>query len=569
MDPMCSLFGDESEPRSEKKKRRPSRPTSLDLRPRLPPEVEEGNVEYKLKLLNPSPSRFEHLVTQMKWRLQEGGGEAIYEIGVEDSGMMAGLTEDELKRSLYTLNRMAEKLGATTSILRERDIEGDEEIRKAAEVLVRKVPDDQQFLDLRLAVLGNVDAGKSTLLGVLTQGELDNGRGRARLNMFRHLHEIQSGRTSSIGHEILGFDSHGNVINYNENRTAAEICESASKLITFIDLAGHQKYLKTTIFGLTGYNPDYTMLVISANTGIVGMTKEHLGLALALKLPIFIVISKTDLCSAAVTERTLKQVERVLKSPGCNRIPLRIENEDDAITAAANFNTDRITPIFRISSVSGENLDLLRRFLNVLPPPHSGKEQEQLMQELTEYQVDEMYTVPGAGTVVGGTLYRGVAREGDSLLIGPNEAGSFLPVSVNTVHRNRAPCRVVKAGQTATLALGDVDRTVLRKGMVLLSPELQPVSCLEFEAEVLLLFHTTYICKGFQTTVHVGNVCQTAIIDEVEDGYITINQKRNMRFRFVKHPEYLREGTRLLFREGRTKGIGTVTKVFPYTPVDR
>jgi len=45
----------------------------------------------------------------MKWRLQEGGGEAIYEIGVEDSGMMAGLTEDELKRSLYTLNRMAEK----------------------------------------------------------------------------------------------------------------------------------------------------------------------------------------------------------------------------------------------------------------------------------------------------------------------------------------------------------------------------------------------------------------------------------------------------------------------------
>ena len=68
-----------------------------------------------------------------------------------------------------------------------------------------------QFIDLRLAVLGNVDAGKSTLLGVLTQGELDNGRGRARLNLFRHLHEIQSGRTSSISHEILGFNSKGEV----------------------------------------------------------------------------------------------------------------------------------------------------------------------------------------------------------------------------------------------------------------------------------------------------------------------------------------------------------------------
>lgn len=73
------------------------------------------------------------------------------------------------------------------------------------------MPMSSQFLDLRVAVLGNVDSGKSTLLGVLTQGELDNGRGRARLNLFRHLHEIQSGRTSSISFEILGFNSKGEV----------------------------------------------------------------------------------------------------------------------------------------------------------------------------------------------------------------------------------------------------------------------------------------------------------------------------------------------------------------------
>ena len=46
----------------------------------------------------------------MKWRLQEGEGEAIYEIGVEDSGMLAGLTGDELEASLSTLKRMAERL---------------------------------------------------------------------------------------------------------------------------------------------------------------------------------------------------------------------------------------------------------------------------------------------------------------------------------------------------------------------------------------------------------------------------------------------------------------------------
>ena len=61
-----------------------------------------------------------------------------------------------------------------------------------------------------------MDAGKSTFLGVLTQGLLDNGRGSARLNLFRHLHEVHSGRTSSISYDILGFDTNGQVIVANE-----------------------------------------------------------------------------------------------------------------------------------------------------------------------------------------------------------------------------------------------------------------------------------------------------------------------------------------------------------------
>lgn len=58
------------------------------------------------------------------------------------------------------------------------------------------------------------------------------------------------------------------VLNYSESRTVEEICENSTKLITFIDLCGHTKYLKTTIFGLTGYSPDLAMLVVSASTGI-------------------------------------------------------------------------------------------------------------------------------------------------------------------------------------------------------------------------------------------------------------------------------------------------------------
>ena len=59
--------------------------------------------------MNPSDHRFEHLVTQMKWRLQEGQGEALYEIGVEDNGVVAGLDEQELDASLTTLQNMAKR----------------------------------------------------------------------------------------------------------------------------------------------------------------------------------------------------------------------------------------------------------------------------------------------------------------------------------------------------------------------------------------------------------------------------------------------------------------------------
>ena len=69
----------------------------------------------------------------------------------------------------------------------------------------------RQLILYRCAVVGNVDAGKSTLLGVLTHGELDNGRGYARQKLFRHKHEAESGRTSSVGNDILGFDSAGQV----------------------------------------------------------------------------------------------------------------------------------------------------------------------------------------------------------------------------------------------------------------------------------------------------------------------------------------------------------------------
>jgi len=55
--------------------------------------------------------------------------------------------------------------------------------------------------------------------------------------------------------------------------------------------------------------------------------------------------------------------------------------------------------------------------------------------------------------------------------------------------------------------------------MVLTDPVQKPRSCLGFWADVFLLFHTTSISKRFQATVYIGNVIQTAVIEEMNKVY--------------------------------------------------
>uniref|UniRef100_A0A336L3T0 CSON003415 protein n=1 Tax=Culicoides sonorensis TaxID=179676 RepID=A0A336L3T0_CULSO len=531
----------------------------------LPPEPQLGNIEYKLKLINPGAQRLEHLVTQMKWRLREGAGEAIYEIGVSDNGQLYGLSENDMNTSLQTLTTMAQKLGASTTVLRRKSIAGR---RSVCEVLVRKVPEDQHNIELRVAVLGANDAGKSTLLGVLTQNEMDNGRGRARLNMFRHLHEIQTGRTSCISHETLGFDADGNVINYGggEMITAEEISDKSMKLVSFMDCAGYRRYMKTTVHALSGYLPNIACLVISAagvNKSLGNITEEHMQIIRALDMPFFCVITKVDLTSP---ELTIRELTLTLSSIGCRKVPYVIYNEDDVLTANARLS-ENVVPIFCVSNVTGVGLDLLSKFLFVLSPDTSNSEKERLEKEPILFHIDEIFKIAEIGPVCGGLLAKGVITENTKAKVGPLNDGSFHPIEIQTIHRNKAPCRIVKALQSASLSFADTENLPqIRNGMVIISDkddEDEPRGVYFFQATISVLHHKTTINAGFQCTVHINSIRQTAIIVGIMGSSgLSTGKSGSAVFRFVGHPEYVKPGMRILFREGSTKGIGTVTQVF-------
>lgn len=202
----------------------------------LPAEDDFGSSEYKLKLCDLDAEKLQKRATQMRFRVNEGAGEAFYYLGVADDGSPAGLNDAEFAESVGNLQRMAALIDCTCMTLDQQEIKKGKTV---AQFLVREAEASGTYVSLTLGVVGNVDAGKSTTIGTLTKGVLDDGRGRARLHVFNHKHEITTGRTSSIGHQILGYDAQGEVVNSKSERppTWQEIVAQSTKVRCAVEQA--------------------------------------------------------------------------------------------------------------------------------------------------------------------------------------------------------------------------------------------------------------------------------------------------------------------------------------------
>eukprot|EP00697_Spironema_sp_BW2_P010343 gnl/Spiro4/25526_TR12726_c0_g1_i1.p1 gnl/Spiro4/25526_TR12726_c0_g1~~gnl/Spiro4/25526_TR12726_c0_g1_i1.p1 ORF type:complete len:698 (+),score=126.70 gnl/Spiro4/25526_TR12726_c0_g1_i1:88-2094(+) len=524
----------------------------------LPREVEEGNVEYKRKLVNPTPLRLEHLITQMKWRLGEGHGECIYEIGVDDDGSPCGLSDEDLAASLATVRTMCASLSADMCVVQERPGRQG----KIVELLIRQ-HSKGALIDIRVAVIGNVDAGKSTMIGVLTTGRLDNGRGLVRAAVMNHKHEIETGRTSSISQQIIGFDSNGLSVNDRHCNlrllTWPEIVQESTKLVTFIDLAGHEKYISTTIHGLSSHTPDYSCIMIGSNAGVTKMTQEHMIVAVGLKVPMYIVVTKVDMCPPNILEETMALISTKLRQ--MRKTGFVVRSREHAVTASKQIPNDTVVPIFLVSNVTGVGFDNLKLFLNLLPVRELWASGHQLP---AQFQIEANYVVAGIGTIVSGVCQGGTIRANQVLLLGPDNNGNFQRTVIKSIQYKRTNVLQITAGQSASLALKKVKRKEITKGMMLLDPSMNPQALWEFDAEVLVLFHSTTVKVNYQPFVHCGVVRQCCKIVRIHEGDILRSGERAMvTFRFVYHPAYVVEGTRLIFRDGRAKGIGKVVRANP------
>ena len=410
----------------------------------------------------------------------------------------------------------------------------------------------------------------SSLLGVLTSGQNDDGRGSARLSIFNFKHEVSSGRTSSIAHHILGFDDKGQVMNYAgmHKKGWPEIIKDSSKVISFYDLCGHEKYLSTTILGLTSSFPDICLILVGANMGLTRMTHEHIFLCVTLKIPFAIVLTKIDICKNRknVLKDTIKSINKLLKLPGLRRIPYKVCNLDDVIICAKNVRTESVVPIFHVSNVTGVGIKFVKQFLNLL-----GKVKSNIKDEVkaVEMHIDTTFSVPGVGTVIGGQLVSGTVKVGDKLSLGPND-GEYKEVTIRSIHCKRVPMQEVKYGSYVCLGLKKIDRKSIRRGNVLVSRGSE-ITLTEFDADITVLkAHSTTIKPGYEPIIHTCTMRQSAKLisitnkinardgDDTNDYILRTGDKATARFRFSYHPEYIKAGSRLLMAEGKVKVIGVV-----------
>lgn len=634
-------------------------------------------------------------------RLAEGKGQALYELGVNDDGTLTGklvaflslfcvlsstdlthsslgLSDQDMSATLDTLRRMAEALNAEVSISREVKIntsadkmdlknyekmngakkkqdyrnnnnhdqiqdkqeEKQQQERCVIEALVRqRTPVDvPNYTDIRMAIVGDTGSGKSTFLAHISHGIKDTGHGTARISLLRHPHEIETGNTSCIAHEMIGYTCDGVLVNsassgagddnsdilYNdhddlETTSWEQICASSSKVVTFLDTCGHVKYFRTTISALTGYAPDYAMLVVPATLGysvLTDMTREHLSLVFMLDVPLCVVVTKIDIASNDQIQRCLYTLKTFLSSVSGVRnqrrmpvvmTPSTTNNDDDdashqpsthanpdieAVATAMMRDDPSTVPIFLVSNVTGAHMNLIHQFLNALSKPSYSTtaipaspssmlpSQSSLLEDPVEFQIEQVYTLPDIGVVVGGLLRQGRININDpdsqrTFALGPNSQGDFIQATVVSIHRHRVSSHYVHYGQTASLAIelsssnGEDGQQhswgKIKKGMVLLATDdtHPPETYTTFEATVFVLHHATGLRPGTCGTVRSGFIRQLARVVAIQNDppVLTSGQQGLCVFRFLGDPEYLRLGAQFLFMEGTFKCLGSVTKM--------
>jgi len=431
---------------------------------------------------------------------------------------------------------------------------------------------------LRVSMAGHVNAGKTTFISVLTSvNGLDNGKGNARDAIVSLPHELKSQRTSQVTFYPLIFKQN----------------EKYTKIAHLIDVAGHEKYLRTSLFSFSGTFSDYAIVLVEAGGGIKKMTREHLGILLYLKIPIIILLTKIDACPPHMYETTIAQLKKIFTSSECRRTlyatekpfckGAKDEKEEKIILKEKHDDTylkvlfplisdidafDRIIPVIGISNTTGYNIDLVKKLIYVLKPRQHWSINKEFPNDSSMFYIDKCFWVNGIGVVVSGTDRGATLIANKQMYVGPHN-GKFIAVKIKTLHNNtRDYVNEISNGNSGCLSLAMIDKdkfltkSDIKKGMILVSDKsFEKNICSRFKANIKILHHSSTIKNNYQAVVHCLTVRQTAKLILDKEVILRTGLECNATMEFIVHPEFLEVGNTIFLREGSTRACGTITEI--------
>jgi len=523
------------------------------------PRKENKNIEFKERLtpaVHLKDEKKQHLAAQMRYTLELGRGEAVYIIGVDDNGKAVGLTDIEFEETLNVLKVVAAENGARIAKVEKFSENGDgaTDGKFIGRVLILRdgKPVKRHII---VASAGHVNHGKSTLIACLMTGRPDS-EGKSWLYLDTLPHEIERGLSADLHFTLYGFKD-GKPLHFKnplDKKERAKVVEMADKLVSFVDTVGHENWQKTTIRGLVGQNIDYGLLVVAADDGVTHITREHLGLLLAMDLPVIICVTKVDKMQEAKIENVEHQIDELLKNVG--RVPYAIRKEADIAVIVDKMQT--VVPVIRTSAATLEGYALLDGLLLTLPERKKALDKPFLM------FIDRAYNITGAGVVVSGTIKQGVLTSDAQLIIGPDKEGHFSEAKAKSIEMHYHRLEQANAGLIVGVALKGVRFEDVERGMILCDASIKPKAVRSVEAEVLVLNHPTRIATGYEPVLHTNTVAESVKLSLVDKRYLKAGESGRVRMTFRYKPQFLQEGDKFVFREGKTKGIGTITKILAY-----
>lgn len=472
----------------------------------LPPEIEEGNIEYKRHVatsLVENPVKITKFKTQLLWRLGEGKqcsgkSEAVYYIGIEDDGTLSNLNIIELNESIKNFTKIV-KL-AEANILSTQITHIDEYV--FAKIDIYKLDNCLIINELTVGLLGGSNTGKSSFLGVLTFDIHDDGLGLARSNILRHDHEKQNGMTSSIKHEIIGYDDNG-YINYNSNFIYSweYIVTKSKSIINFIDLPGNSKYIKTTLFGLMAHKPSH-VLIFSSLVDDNNTIDAHVELCTKLKIPFTIIWTKKDL--------------------------VKYQKKDD----------DTIM----ISNVTGEGIEDVKKLLKNI----KKKDDQLSVSETVEFVINDTIIVPDIGTVLTGILIQGEIKIGDTLQIGPYN-NTFYSASIMSIHKKQIPSKCLYCGEIGTVVIHTQSNKInISKYMMLVTQD----QLVHFNKNFKIIIHDkNNITINSKYMAFCRNIYDTVVINEINNNILSVS---------FSGIQYIKEGEFIILKNNNELVVGEI-----------